>query len=76
MNGQILQIDLQTGTVLILPISVQTVPGLAFDKLTKTLFFSDTSTKSVSSTTLNGEKTTLSYYIGNFLTRYTKFNSR
>lgn len=74
--GQILQIDLQTGNVLRLPISGQNVPGLAFDKYTKTLFFSNTSTKSISSTTLNGEKTTLFYDTGKFLTRYIQSKAR
>lgn len=63
-HGRILQICLQTGTVVKLPIKTKKVHGLAFDKSTKTLFYSELSTNSISYTTLNGKNTTVLYTTG------------
>lgn len=63
-HGRILQICLQTGTVVKLPIKTKKVHGLAFDKSTKTLFYSELSTNSISYTTLHGKNTTVLYTTG------------
>lgn len=63
-HGRILQIDLQTGTLVKLPLSLNRVLGVAFDKITKTLFYSETSTNTITSTTLHGENRTLFYTTG------------
>lgn len=63
-HGRILQIDLQNGTVVKLPLSVNKATGLAFDKSTMKLFFSDNSTKTITSTTLHGKDTTVFYTPG------------
>lgn len=63
-QGRILQICLQTGTLVKLPITTKDVHGLAFDKSTKTLFYSELSTNSISYTTLHGENTTVLYTTG------------
>lgn len=59
-----MQICLHTGTVVKLPITAKEVHGLAFDKSTKTLFYSETSTNSISYTTLHGENKTVLYTTG------------
>lgn len=64
-HGRILQIDLQNGTVVKLPLSIKTPTGLAFDKSTKTLFYSDVTEKAVISTTLHG-KNKRSFYATGF----------
>lgn len=63
-HGRILQIDLQNGSVVKLPLSVNRATGLAFDKATMTLYISDNSTKSITSTTLNGEDRKIFYTPG------------
>lgn len=63
-HGRILQICLQTGTVVKLPIKTKQVHGLTFDKSTKTLFYSELSTNSISYTTLHGKNTTVLYTTG------------
>lgn len=63
-HGRILQICLQTGTVVKLPIITKQVHGLAFDKSTKALFYSELSTNSISYTTLHGKNTTVLYTTG------------
>lgn len=63
-NGEILQIDLQTGRVVKLPLSIKLPTGLAFDKSTLTLFYSDAFTNSITSTTLHGKNKTIFYEIG------------
>lgn len=62
-NGEI-QIDLQTGRVVKLPLSIKLPTGLAFDKSTLTLFYSDAFTNSITSTTLHGKNKTIFYEIG------------
>lgn len=44
-HGRVLQIDLQNGTVVKLPLSIKKPTGLAFDKSTKMLFYSDVTKK-------------------------------
>lgn len=63
-HGRILQIDLQNGTVVKLPLSIKKPTGLAFDKSTKTLFYSDLTEKAVISTTLNGKNKRSFYATG------------
>lgn len=63
-HGRILQIDLQNGGVVKLPLSINRATGLAFDKPMMTLYISDNSTKSIMSTTLNGEDRTIFYTPG------------
>lgn len=63
-HGRILQIDLQNGTVVKLPLSVNKATGLAFDKSTMKLFFSDNSTKTITSTALHGRDTEVFYTPG------------
>lgn len=62
--GRILQIDLQTGAIVKLPLSVPGVRGVAFDKSTKTLFYSELLTNTIGSTTLHGNRE-LKHFIGN-----------
>lgn len=68
-HGRILQIDLETGTLVKLPISVGGVLGLAFDKATKTLFYSEGWTNTIGSTTLHGKNRVLNYNIGKINTK-------
>lgn len=63
-HGRILQVDLQTGTVVKLPIIANKSPGLVFDKSTMMLFYCETLTKSIKYTTLQGENTTHFYTTG------------
>lgn len=56
-----MQICLQTGNVVQLPIKTKEVHALAFDKSTKMLFYSELSTNSISYTTLHGKNTTVLY---------------
>lgn len=65
-HGRILQIDLQTGALVKLPLSLNGVLGIVFDKITKTLFYSETSTNTITSTTVHGEKRTLFYTTGTY----------
>lgn len=63
-HGRILQIELQTGNVVKLPLSIIRPKGLAFDKRTMTLFYSDALTKTIALTTLHGKNKTLIYELG------------
>lgn len=63
-HGRILQIDLQTGNVVKLPLTRIRPKGLAFDKTTMTLFYSDALTKTITSSTLHGKNKTLIYELG------------
>lgn len=62
-HQRILQIDLETGAVVKFPLSISRSTGLAFDKSTKTLFFSSIE-KTIMSTTLHGKNTMLFFTIG------------
>lgn len=66
-HGRIVQIDLQSGTLSKLPLSLDEVVGIAFDESTRTLFYSEVSTYTISSTTLHGKNTTLVYATGKLL---------
>lgn len=68
-HGRILQIDLETGTLVKLPISVTGVIGLAFDKAAKMLFYSESLTKTIGSTTLHGKNKVVNYNIGKINTK-------
>nr|XP_034309187.1 low-density lipoprotein receptor-related protein 5-like isoform X3 [Crassostrea gigas] len=63
-HGRILQIELQTGNVVKLPLTRIRPKGLAFDKTTMTLFYSDALTKTITSSTLHGKNKTLIYELG------------
>lgn len=65
-HGRILQIDLQNGTVLKLPISINRAPGLVLDKSTMTLFYAEASSNTITSTTLHGQNSTLFYATGKY----------
>lgn len=63
-HGRILQIDLLTGRVVKLPLSIKKTTGLALDKSTMTLFYSDVTEKAIISTTLQGKNKKLLYAPG------------
>lgn len=63
-HGRILQIDLQSGTVVKLPLSVTQPTGLAYDKSTMTFFYSDPTEKAILSTTLHGKNNKIFYATG------------
>jgi hypothetical protein len=63
-HGRIMQVDLRTGHLVKLPISIRTVPGIAFDITSKEIFYSDTSTKTIMSTTLHGRNVSLFFTTG------------
>lgn len=63
-HGRVLQIDLQNGTVVKLPLSIKKPTGLAFDKSKKMLFNSDVTEKAIISTTLHGKNKNLFYATG------------
>lgn len=63
-HGRILQVDLQSGTVVKLPVSLSRAPGLAIDKSKRTLFYSEMSSNTISSSTLQGKNVTLLYATG------------
>ena len=63
-HERFLQINLQNGSIVKLPISAS-APGIAFDKVSKTLFYSDIQKKTIMSTTLHGKNSSLIYTIGN-----------
>eukprot|EP00105_Crassostrea_gigas_P037659 XP_019921807.1 PREDICTED: low-density lipoprotein receptor-related protein 4-like isoform X2 [Crassostrea gigas] len=63
-HGRIIQIDLHTGRVVKVPLSINKPPGIAFDKSTRTLFFSDLSTNTIMTTSLHGTNKTLFYTTG------------
>lgn len=62
-HQRILQIDLKTGAVVKLPLSISRSTGLAFDKSTKTLFFSSIN-QTIMSTSLHGTNTMLFCTLG------------
>nr|XP_022326442.1 low-density lipoprotein receptor-related protein 4-like [Crassostrea virginica] len=63
-HDRILQISLQTGSLLKLPITGHSPTGIVFDRSTKTLFYSEIESKTIMSTSLHGKGTTLFYRIG------------
>lgn len=63
-HGRVLQIDLQNGAVVKLPLSIKKPTGVAFDKSTKILFYSDIAEKAIISTTLHGKTKKLFYATG------------
>ena len=63
-HERFLQINLQNGSIVKLPISAS-APGIVFDKVSKTLFYSDIQQKTIMSTTLHGKNSSLIYTIGN-----------
>ena len=63
-HGRILQIDLQTGSVVKIPITA-TAFGVAFDKSSQTILYSDTVNKTIMSTTLYGKNTSILFSSGN-----------
>nr|XP_022322606.1 low-density lipoprotein receptor-related protein 4-like [Crassostrea virginica] len=62
-HERLLQINLKNGSIVKLPITA-TVPGIAFDKVTKTLFYSDRERETIMSTTLHGHNSSLIYTTG------------
>ena len=64
-HGRILQISLKTGLLLKLPFTAHKPSAIAFDRSTKTLFYSDLNNYSIMSTNLHGKGTTLLFYTGN-----------
>lgn len=58
-HRKLYQINLETGSVLKLPLIMNNVLGIAFDQLTKTLFYSENLTNTITSTTLQGENISL-----------------
>ncbi|XP_062594617.1 low-density lipoprotein receptor-related protein 4-like, partial [Saccostrea cucullata] len=46
-HGRILQIDINTGNVVKLPINIKNAPGIAFDRSTKELIYSSASEKTI-----------------------------
>lgn len=63
-HGRILQIGLHAGNVVQLPVTKAGATGLAFDKSTMTLFYSETLMNTITSTTLHGKSTELFYATG------------
>nr|XP_034317566.1 low-density lipoprotein receptor-related protein 2 isoform X5 [Crassostrea gigas] len=63
-HGRIIQVNLQTGTVVKLPLSINKPNGIVFDKTTRTLFFSDSSRNTIMTTSLHGTNKTLLYTTG------------
>lgn len=67
LHGRLYQINLETGNVLKLPQKIKKIKGLAFDqRRSKTLFYSENMTKTITSTTLQGKNTTLFIATGLF----------
>ena len=63
-HQRLLQINLQNGSIVKLPVTA-TAPGIAFDKVTKSLFYSDIIRKTIMSSTLHGHNSSLIYTTGN-----------
>ncbi|XP_062608926.1 low-density lipoprotein receptor-related protein 4-like, partial [Saccostrea cucullata] len=63
-HGRILQVDINTGNIVKLPIVVKTHPGMTFDKLGMKLIYSSLSSRTIMSTTLHGKNTSLLYATG------------
>lgn len=75
-HSRILQIGLHAGNVVQVPITKDRVTGLAFDKSKMTLFYSETSMNTITSTTLHGKSTELFYATGKshvLIRKYTSF---
>lgn len=78
-HGRILQIGLHAGNVVQLPVTKAGATGLAFDKSTMTLFYSETLMNTITSTTLHGKSTELFYATGKSqvsIHKYTSFLKR
>lgn len=63
-HGKVFQISIENETIVQLPFNIKKVIGLAFSQLTKTLYYSENSTKTITSTTLQGENATLLFASG------------
>lgn len=74
-HGRIIQVNLQTGTVVKLSLSINKPNGIVFDKTTRTLFFSDSSRNSIMTTSLHGTNKTLFYTTGIYQILQIKFVS-
>lgn len=74
-HGRIIQVNLQTGTVVKLPLSINKPNGIVFDKTTRTLFFSDSSRNTIMTTSLHGTNRTLFYTTGIYKILQIKFVS-
>lgn len=74
-HGRIIQVNLQTGTVVKLPLSINKPNGIVFDKTTRTLFFSDSSRNTIMTTSLHGTNKTLLYTTGIYEILQIKFVS-
>lgn len=74
-HGRIIQVNLQAGTVVKLPLSINKPNGIVFDKTTRTLFFSDSSRNTIMTTSLHGTNKTLLYTTGIYKILHIKFVS-
>lgn len=74
-HGRIIQVNLQTGTVVKLPLSINKPNGIVFDKTTRTLFFSDSSRNTIMTISLHGTNKTLLYTTGIYKILHIKFVS-
>lgn len=63
-HKRILQVDIETGNIVKLPISRTNPAGIIFDQSKMQLLYSETSAKAIMSTTLHGKNTTLVYATG------------
>lgn len=63
-HRRILQIDLQTGSVVKIPITAAAF-GVAFDKSSQTILYFDAVNKTIMSTTLYGKNTSILFSSGN-----------
>jgi hypothetical protein len=63
-HGRILQVDIDTGNLVKLPISATDSSGLVFDKLKMEIFYSELATNTIMSTKLHGKTTALFHAIG------------
>lgn len=64
-HGRILQISLQTGFLVKLPLRINQVVGLAFDKATQRLIYSERWSNTITTTTLQGNKIDFFFIPGN-----------
>ena len=64
-HKRLLQISMQNGSIVKLPISVKS-PGMAVDKTAKKLYFTDIEEKTIQVSTLFGENTSTFYATGIF----------
>lgn len=58
-HGKIFQISIENETIVQLPLHIKKVIGLAISQSTKMLYYSENSTKTITSTTLQGKNSTL-----------------